>query len=577
MKHLGALFLLFIPVLLAAQGGETKPTASALRDPKDDSLVGRPAPDFELTDGSGQKHRLGDYRGQAVFMHIGATWCGGCQQEAAWIEELAEKYSPKGVRFFHLVQGENEYVSLDYKKHYRSTGTELLDFDFSVARGKYNARSWPTTVVIGPDGTIRYHAKMASRNPSDVEKVLSELTSKVPATAKDSVTCENGVCRLPSSNQTGLFAKGSDYLPRVANDSSGRVWMAYTSSRDLGNNICLRRLGAEGDADGAKSTRVTRTLSDDYAPDIAISQDDSIWLTWTSDKNGKYDIYVKSYSDGKWSEETRITESADDAFHPRIAASRGNVAVTYYKWNRDLGASRDRNLFVRMYVNGRWGREIEVSPAEPKYDDHTDPAIVFAGKDTVWIAWSYDYHPQLYKEPLDTDEPSIFARKINLSGEMEEPILVGTRGRKQHAIDILPSLAYSSKSGLWCAWDAALNGQRVILVSRYDEKTRAFGPETMVSDARQIASSPSITIDSDGVPYVAWIQIDGQHRSSVRYTRFSNGQWQDPPAVVADATQGAVRNPMVLAGTRSSVLVAYEQVSEKESEIAVQRIGVGRD
>lgn len=577
MRNRHALFLLFIPVLLAAQGGYVKPTAGGPRDPKGQASVGGLAPDFELTDGSGQKHRLGDYKGQVVFMHIGATWCGGCQKEAAWVEELAAKYSPKGVRFLHLVQGENEYVSLDYQKHYRSDSTELLDFDFSVARKKYSARSWPTTVVIGPDGTIRYHANMASRNSSEVEQLLSELASKLPTPVQESVTCENGVCRLPSSNPASLFTKGSDYLPRISTDSYGRVWMAYTSNRDMANNIYLRRPGAEGDADGTKDTRVTRTLSDDYAPDIAISQDDSIWLTWTSDKNGKYDVYVRSYGGGKWSAETRITESADDAFHPRIAVHRGNAAIAYYKWNRDLGASRDRNVFVRIYAKGRWGAEIEVSPAEPKYDDHTDPAILFAGEDTVWVAWSYDYHPQLYKEPLDTDQPSIFARKLSLSGEMEEPILVGTRGRKLHAIDILPSLVYSPKSGLWCAWDAAMNNQRVILVSRYDEKTKAFGPESIVSDSAHLASSPSIAIGSDGVPYVVWVQIDEQHRSTVCYTRFSNGQWQEPTSMPVDATKGTVRNPMALAGSGSSVWVAYEQVSERVSQVAVQRIGLGRD
>ncbi|RJP30095.1 MAG: hypothetical protein C4527_10330 [Candidatus Omnitrophota bacterium] len=84
------------------------------------SLEGQPAPNFDLTDVYGQTHRLVDYKGIPLFVHIGATWCGGCQQEAEWVEQLAETFLPQGVVFITLCPGENEAAVMDYLKHYRS-------------------------------------------------------------------------------------------------------------------------------------------------------------------------------------------------------------------------------------------------------------------------------------------------------------------------------------------------------------------------------------------------------------------------------------------------------------------------
>ncbi len=534
------------------------------------SMEGEKAPTFELTDVYGQTHRLEDYAGLPMVVHIGATWCGGCQQEAEWMERLAETFLPKGVVFMTLCPGENEAAVMDYLKHYRSKGIGLIDFRYEVSRQQFRAPGWPVTMVIGADGTVVYHNIGASRDDGKIREILQEQTMDLDVErveGKVKPYCKDGVCYLPIERRSGPPGDW-DYLPRTAFDGENRLWVTFTSNRDGDNNVYLRCYEKGGKKN---DLCVTQTIADDYSSDIAITGNGTIWLTWVSDREGKYDIYCRTYREGDWSKELRISRSEDDAFRPRLAiADSGDVWVTYYKWNRQFNdISRDRDLFARYFDGSNWSKEFEVSPPEPKVEDHTDPAIVIDSENKAWIAWSYDYHPQLFDKPLDTDQPSIFIRRLGSTGPEGDYRLIGTRRQSLHAVDLFPSLALGPKNELWCAWDAFMRNGRSILVSCREPETNMFGPEMRVSQAGELVSTPSICVDGEGTPIVVWSQWD-KEKWSIFGSRYENERWGKAVEIIGG--QENRRNVQALVDGEKRVWVVCESQAGVNTQLIIRKM-----
>ena len=137
------------------------------------------APDFTVTDFSGQKITLSDYRGKVVLLDFWATWCGPCQMEIPGFVRLQDRYRDQGFRVLGIVwQDAPQHVPGFYKQ---------FKMNYPVAMGSDQLGELyggiiglPTTFLMGRDGRI-YDKVTGAVDTARFEDEIKELLTAKPS------------------------------------------------------------------------------------------------------------------------------------------------------------------------------------------------------------------------------------------------------------------------------------------------------------------------------------------------------------------------------------------------------------
>ncbi|MDH5632782.1 MAG: TlpA family protein disulfide reductase [Gammaproteobacteria bacterium] len=121
------------------------------------AMDGRVAPDFSLKDVDGNTQRLSAYRGQWVFLHFWASWCGPCRLEMPKVDAISAELTKVGMVFLLVNTSEPEDVVFSFLGDAAPDLTSALDADGLVTE-TWDPRGLPATFLVDPDGKIRYQA-----------------------------------------------------------------------------------------------------------------------------------------------------------------------------------------------------------------------------------------------------------------------------------------------------------------------------------------------------------------------------------------------------------------------------------
>jgi thiol-disulfide isomerase/thioredoxin len=163
--------------------------------------IGAQAPDFTLLDQDGKSHTLSDYRGKLVLLDWWGMWCKPCVASLPHVQAMQEKYAnnPKVVILAMNVLDDNDRLASWWKtKEY--TFPTLHDAD-ALSRA-HRINGFPTSTLIGPDGTVLRHGMGAAHEyGADVEKALHDLAAGKPIelAAKPSHGAGPGLPPMPES------------------------------------------------------------------------------------------------------------------------------------------------------------------------------------------------------------------------------------------------------------------------------------------------------------------------------------------------------------------------------------------
>jgi peroxiredoxin len=178
MKWLRVIVLLAAVLLLAAVGLYR----TDIRHQLFPLGVGSGAPNFhaQTLDSIPREKSLADYRGRVVLVNVWATWCVPCRVEMPSIQKLYNEFHPRGLEVVAISVDEpgNEREVRDFAHDLGLTFTILYDPNNSVT-GLYEIQGYPTTIIVGRDGSIRKKQMAASdwsspENRTLVQQLLAE-------------------------------------------------------------------------------------------------------------------------------------------------------------------------------------------------------------------------------------------------------------------------------------------------------------------------------------------------------------------------------------------------------------------
>ncbi len=119
------------------------------------TLVGSPAPDFELRLLDGRVVRLSDYRGRVVFLNFWASWCPPCRAEARLLEEAWRQVKDREIVFLGVNIQDTEEGARRFIEEFGITYPNGRDPQSRIAID-YGVYGIPETFFTDREGRITY-------------------------------------------------------------------------------------------------------------------------------------------------------------------------------------------------------------------------------------------------------------------------------------------------------------------------------------------------------------------------------------------------------------------------------------
>ena len=136
--------------------------------------IGTPAQDFTATTVDGKDVLLSSYKGQAVWLTFGASWCAACVSEAPDIQAAYEKHKAEGVVILSISISEDSATVRDYVGRVGLTFPQIADPDTRIASA-YRVNGIPAHYFIDRTGVLR-EMKTGALSSEQMDKSLAAIS-----------------------------------------------------------------------------------------------------------------------------------------------------------------------------------------------------------------------------------------------------------------------------------------------------------------------------------------------------------------------------------------------------------------
>jgi len=289
--------------------------------------------------------------------------------------------------------------------------------------------SFAFTAAELPYGVVRSYLKnrvLVERVPTSVQLTVSDEEQDFPAVAQSGddvyVSFVEFVHGDRSKVVEGQFReepKSFDFLARPAGGDQVLLQHYSKSKRVWSPSMEVSAAGQD----------VMRTA-------VAVDGRKRVWVIWSANRNGNFDLYARRYEGGKWSAEMRLTTDPGPDLNPVAATDAGGRVWVAWQGFRNgnleiLAAAQNGDRFAREEV-------VSVSAASD-----WDPSLAAAANGEVAVAW----------DTYDKGDYDVWFRRMRWEGRMrlEPPVAAAASAN----FEARASAAYDPQGRLWVAYEAS--------------------------------------------------------------------------------------------------------------------------
>lgn len=167
--------------------------------------------------------------------------------------------------------------------------------------------------------------------------------------------------------------------PAVAVAPDGSLWVAWLSFDSDHDDVALRAFRNNA---WSNIHWVPNTSGDNWLPQVAVDAQGRVWVVWSEQRDGNWDLYARFFDPERqeWGPLRRLTSDPGPDINPRLASGgKGRFALV---WQGFRG--RNSNIFLKTFEGGDWSAEVRVTN---RAANDWEPAAAFDSSGGVWVAY----------------------------------------------------------------------------------------------------------------------------------------------------------------------------------------------
>jgi thiol-disulfide isomerase/thioredoxin len=138
---------------------------------------GQPAPAFALPTAKGDVVALDKLRGKVVYVDFWASWCGPCRRSFPWMNEMQQKYGPRGFAVVAINVDKKRSDAERFLVQNPASFTVVYDEAGSTPTA-YGVKGMPSSYLIDARGNVTFVERgFLDENKAELENRVAALVA----------------------------------------------------------------------------------------------------------------------------------------------------------------------------------------------------------------------------------------------------------------------------------------------------------------------------------------------------------------------------------------------------------------